>query len=427
MALNHESSLGFAMRVRSRKPVAGGWALTCHLAGSSLPVVPDGEPLRSRRRSRWHRGRTALVSIFVSTAIASCAGASASPVPTHPGSMETPRADATATLLADGRVLIAGGTTAALGSDAVGPLASAEIYDPTTGTFTATGSMTTPRSGQTATLLADGRVLLVGGQDPRATAKDFALADIYDSKSGTFSPVGPVSRTPYGGSATLLSDGRVLLVATYETTAQVFDPKSRTFSPTGSMTVVRFFGAQTPLADGRVLVTGGNDANSNQLASAEIYNPITGAFSPTGSMSTTRDDQSATLLTDGRVLIAGGTALYGETLASAELYDPGTGTFGQTGSMGTRRSSFTATRLSDGRVLVAGGYDVQDRCLAPAEIYDPKTGAFSPTGSMAQNRCRDTGTLLADGRVLVAGGEGNNSVLASAEIYDPKTGTFAPA
>jgi hypothetical protein len=286
------------------------------------------------------------------------------------GSMKTARVHHTATLLADGRVLIAGG------NGAQAPLASAEIYEPKTGTFGPTGSMTTARAGHTAALLANGRVLITGGHDP-------------DLSNAT---------------------GSLVVFAS----AELYDPATGTFGPTGSMTTARVAHTATLLADGRVLIAGGDGALASALASAEIYDPKTGTFSPTGSMTTARVG-TATLLPDGRVLIAGG-----ESLASAEIYDPNTGGFGPTGSMATARERHTATLLADGRVLVAGGIRSFDGGLnASAELYDPTTGSFGPSSSMTTIREWHTATLLADGRVLVTGGDGVQAPLASADIFVP--------
>jgi hypothetical protein len=155
-----------------------------------------------------------------------------------------------------------------------------------------------------------------------------------------------------------------------------------TFTATGPMTAAGAWQTATLLSDGRVLLVGGSGASA---ASAELYNPKTGTFSATGSMMTTaRIFQTAALLSDGRVLIAGGAKDMDTTVASADLYDPKTGMFTATGSMATARGSHTATLLSDGRVLVAGGSvaagGVSGMFLASAELYNPKTGTFGPTG-----------------------------------------------
>jgi len=338
------------------------------------------------------------------------------------GSMGAAREYQTATLLPDGRVLIAGGIGASGAA-----LASAELFDPKTGQFSPTGSMAHARWSHTATLLPDGRVLVAGGDD---RVKRLASAELYDPKTGEFSATGSMTTGRELPTATLLPDGRVLVAGgdgvsstTFSplASAELYDPKTGTFSPTGSMGTVRANHTATLLPDGRVLIAGGWDA-SKRLASAELYDPKTGKFSATGSMTTGRQLPTATLLPDGRVLVAGG-SVGSSALASAELYDPKTGQFSPTGSMGTVREYHTATMLSDGRVLVAGGDNGSTAALASAELYDPATGQFSPTGSMGTVREVPTATLLPDGRVLVAGGDDGSSTnfspLASAELYQP--------
>jgi Galactose oxidase, central domain/Kelch motif len=341
----------------------------------------------------------------------------------------------TATLLADGRVVIAGGFDFA---DL--PLASASLYDPATNTFSPTGSMAAARGLDTATLLSDGRVLIAGG-GPASWVHPgpyLASAELYDPKTGTFSPTGSMTTTREAQTATRLNDGRVLIAGGIDVgqhavaSAELYDPKAGTFSPTGSMTTARAFHTATLLSDGRVLIVGGNAGiwgfTGAIRASAEIYNPKTGTFSVTGPMTSARAWHTATLLSDGRVLMTGGVNA-GVQLASAELYDPKTGTFTPTGSMKDARVYQTAALLSDGRVLVAGGgADYTNGIfLASAELYDPKTGTFRVTGSMIEARTYQTASVLADGRVLVTGGYGAQAPLASAELYEPKTGTFSPA
>ena len=182
----------------------------------------------------------------------------------------------------------------------------------------------------------------------------------------------------------------------------------------------------TLLADGRVLVVGGYGGFEN-LASTEVYDPSTGTWSPTGSMAEARKRHAATLLTDGRVLVLGGTDDFGKALASVEVYDPSTGTWSPTGSMAHARREHTATRLTDGTVLIAGGAfhgaPASNVLLASAELYDPSTGTWSPTGSMVYGRIQHTATRLTDGRVLVSAGF-TDFGLSSAEVYDPSTNAW---
>jgi len=323
------------------------------------------------------------------------------------------------TLLPNNRVLIAGGIGPGTYPSSI--LATAELYDPATGTFSATGTMATARLGP-ATLLPDGRVLIAGGE---GISGPLATAELYDPATGTFSLTGSMAMSRGYSTATLLNDGRVLVAGgqdasgTWLASAELYSPKTGAFTPTGSMTVLGPHTA-TLLSDGRVLMTGGcspKGCGSNVLASAELYDPSTGTFGPTASMTTARSGAGATRLADGRVLIAGGCAAWicttSEQLLSAELYDPETGTFSPTGSM-TVVGPHTVALLSDGRVLALGGYN------GIADLYDPNTGAFARTSSMTTARTSPSATLLSDGRVLVAGGyDASEKVLASAEIYQP--------
>jgi hypothetical protein len=342
------------------------------------------------------------------------------------GSMTTGRALHTATLLSTGKVLITGGQ----GNDA-NPV-TAELYDPTTGTFSATGDMTSTREWFTATLLQDGRVLIAGGYGEAA----LATAEIFDPASGSFLATGSMATARFRHTATLLSDGKVLITGGANNdailaSAELFDPATGTFSATGSMATSREFHTATALQTGKVLVAGGDRTGNEDLeASAEIYDPATGTFSSAGNMSASRFTHSATLLMTGKVLIAGGGNISGcpaacafNDLASAELFDPATGTFALTGSMAIGRRTHTTTLLNDGTVLMAGGGNGDSDPPYPltlAEIFNPNAGAFSGTGSLLSARVNHTATLLKDGTVLVTGGEEYETTppfLASAEIY----------
>ncbi len=321
---------------------------------------------------------------------------------TTTGSMATGRTDHTATLLPNGKVLVTGGSTGT----------SAELYNPATGTFSPTGSMSTDRSFHTATLLPNGKVLIAGGDNASGYLTALSSAELYDPATGTFSPTGNMGTDRMNHTATLLPNGKVLIVGrydwTYQTTlatAELYDPATGTFSPTGSMGADRERHTATLLTNGKVLVAGGaTGSGQTALAGAELYNPATGTFSPTGSLIAGRFNHAATLLASGKALVTGGVTDNAATaLVSAELYDPNTGTFSATGTMATVRSLHSATLLTSGKVLVAGSLGG----INPAELYDPNTGAFSATGTMALMRYRHTDTLLPNGCVLVTGGSAN--------------------
>jgi hypothetical protein len=336
---------------------------------------------------------------------------------TATGSMTTARAFHTATLLANGTVLIAGGRL----SNPSLTLASAELYDSAAGTFKPTGSMTTARWGHTATLLPDGRVLIAGGSGRAEGGGAVASAELYDPSTGTFTATKDMIAARGMHTAILLPNGKVLLVGGYGTSAypdipaaELYDPATGIFTPGGSY-VGRggcdFCAPAILLPDGRVLFPG--------QYPVQLYDPMTNSFGPGGMM--IDDHSTATLLTNGKVLFAGGEG-YGR-LSSAELYDPARGTFASTGNMAFRRVWHTLTLLPNGMALTTGGET--DSCAgnvcqfagisASAELYDPSAGSFIATGNMAWARDIHTATLLNDGRVLVAGGNG----LASAELYNP--------
>jgi hypothetical protein len=329
----------------------------------------------------------------------------------------------TATLLAGGRVLVAGGFT----DVGLGALASAELYDPASGTFTPTGDLTVERWGHTATFLPDGRVLITGGTRTADVGLiALASAELYDPASGTFTPTGDLTVPRWGHTATLLPDGRVLITGGSQTanvsalaSAELFDPASGTFTPTGDLAVPRLGHTATLLPDGRVLVAGGIETrDASVLASAELYDPGTGTFTPTGHMTSARALQTATLLTDGRVLVAGGsdTAVESRALASAELYETSNGTFTPTEDLTVPRVNDTATLLWDGRAFIAGGTNGGGP-LASAELYDPTSATFTLTGSMAVAHATHTATMLANGQVLIAGGPGGDQAPVSAELF----------
>jgi len=348
---------------------------------------------------------------------------------TATGSMGTARTGHTAMLLQNGKVLIAGG----MPDLEITSLSSAELYDPVTGTFSPTGSMTAARAWHTATLLPSGKVLITGGTEFPSDIR-LSSAELYDPATGTFSPTGSMGTARVYHTATLLQNGKVLIAtgdpAPYVNTnsAELYDPATGIFTPTGNLTTGRTSADAVLLPSGQVLIVGGGSWSEGILSSAELYDPATGAFTLTGSMNTSRVNHTATLLANGNVLIVGGEACCYPILSSAELYNPVTGTFSTTGNLGTAREVHTATQLPSGEVLIAGGWNGSN-LLASAELYDPITGNFTAAGNMATAIYGQTATLLQNGAVLIAGGSTPSSspnATSSAELYGATTATANP-
>ncbi|HTS56301.1 MAG TPA: kelch repeat-containing protein [Terriglobales bacterium] len=348
---------------------------------------------------------------------------------TATGSMTTPRSGHTATLLADGRVLLAGGDTTGFNTQS-----SAELYDPRIGTFTATGNMTTPRSRHTATLLPDGRVLIAGGvitKNSGAFFSPLASAELYDPRTGAFSGTGQMSAPQFGHTATLLNSGKVLIAGVFYPSqdgagccsAELYDPDTGTFAPTGKMTVAGIASEANLLPDGKILVTK-SDLQLGPppylvLSHAELYDPLRGTFAFAGYTETNHDFPTTNLMMNGKVLIAGGDVGAGDGGSFvAEHYNPATQAFSRTGNMTVAREGHTATLLPDGSVLFAGG-----DLAGSAEIYDSLKGVFIRIANMSTVRAVHTATLLGDGTVLVAGGLATDNldlpVTSNAEIFHP--------
>ncbi len=330
-----------------------------------------------------------------------------------------------ATLLLDGTVLLAGGDHGQ---------AREQRYDPGTGRWTETRSMADWRFDFTATRLADGRVLVTGGRTAAGVVERLATAELYDPRTGRWTATASMAMARAGHTATLLSDGTVLVAGghVYEdgagsrawlATAELYDPDSGRWTSTGNLTAPRGGHVATLLPGGTVLVAGGATEGTVILASAELYDPGTGRWVATEGMANARYAPAMVALPDGTVIVVGSED--SDAVArSAERYDPASGRWTAAGPLDEGRHGFIATVLDDGRVLVAGGRSA-DRfgtALATAELFDPERGHWTPTAPMHEGRIYATATLLTDGTVLVAGGVGV-AWLRSSERYDPGGGS----
>ena len=256
--------------------------------------------------------------------------------------------------------------------------------------------------------------MVIGGADENFNFLD--SAEIYDPSTGTWSFTGSMNEPRFEDFVAVLLPGRKVLIAggfgppfNALNSAEIYDEATNTWTPTGSMNVARAEFAYVVLHDGRVLAVGGVADDLTPIASAEIYNPATGTWTLTGSMSTGRNDLAVVVLHDGRVLGAGG-GMGDEELpryASAEIFDPHTGQWTPTGDMTAPRSEteHAVVRLPDGRVLVPGGHTAPHLPVSSADLYDPRTGTWTAAGFMSIPRAGHVAVLLNGNRgVLVMGG-----------------------
>ena len=385
---------------------------------------------------------------------------------TATGPLKYGRYQHTATLLQNGKVLVAGGT-------GYSPTTTVELYDPASGTWTTTGAMSTARAQHTATLLPDGRVLTAGGGSTFGLPPPGPSAELYDPVTGTWAGTGGLGTNRFAHTATLLPNGKVLAIGGYNsgalTSTELFDPSTGTWTTSGTLAKARQLHTATVLPNGKVVVAGGqgslvfsdavskvelyDSANGAWTATgamtiarensqavllpnrkvlvagsgfviADLYDPATGIWTATGPLTTARYDATATLLPSGKVLVAGGQATNGTYLSSAELHDPISGTWMATGALTTAREGHTAALLPNGKVLVAGGRGGSGY-PSSTELYDPATAAWTTSGALTSARYLHTATVLPNGKVLIAGGYGNGGYLSSTELYNPATGIWS--
>lgn len=297
------------------------------------------------------------------------------------GDMRIRRSQHTATLLLDGRVLIAGGGTPEQAQRRV------ELYDPSTGVSVDGPDLLQPRAGHTATLLGDGRVLIVGGLG------GVNSAELYEAGGGTFRLLTPPVRPRSDHAAVLLSSGKVLILG-------------------GDVSGV----------------------GASPTASAELFDPETEQFQEIEPMLTPRRPYGVITLPDGRLLIAGGTTTGKVVTAAAEIYDPSLERFEAVSTLATPREKHASARLPDGRILVLGGNrDPDDDGLNSTEIFDPSSARFLPGPDLFQGRYKFSALGLSDGSALAVGGAHvlaerlDRGLLRSLPVDDEEAQRFFPA
>lgn len=361
---------------------------------------------------------TRIISILVALTCAM----HASDTWTATGNLITARSDHSAALLNNGKVLVVGGDELIpyfewdpnlsewvyFGATS-SPLSSTELFDPSTGTFSPSGSMSVKRSQCGATILADGRILASGG---RSSGFPPTLCEIYDPSTGSWSGAGNLNTARYAHTATKLQDGRVLVTGGRGTTSflascEVYDPATNAWTPTGNLNTSRYNHIATLLSDGTVLVTGGY--NGSVLSSCELYDASTGIWINTANLSKVRTNHSALTLADGKVLVIGCES--GES--APDVFDPATHTWSNIAAPPpVFAGSGVATRLSDGSVLYVSDY------AAKSQRYRPLSDTWESTVNMITGReSRYTATRLQDGKVLVVGG-----LLTEYDYYDSSYG-----
>jgi hypothetical protein len=379
--------------------------------------------------SPWDRSPTSPGSDSCTVSLHWAADAVAYPAILDPswtsaGSMSVPRVFHTATTLANGRVLVTGGDATTAAPYLVHQ--TSEIFDPATWTWSMAAPLAQPRTQHTATLLSSGAVLVAGGFDVRGVST--SSCELYDPSLGIWTPAASMAATRYDYTATRLNDGTVLVAAgvvadDWGASAERYSPATNTWAPTGSLHGAFEAHAASLLQNGGVLVTGGEGATFR--AAAEVYDPLAGVWSVVAPMSTSRMGHTSQTLLNGKVLVAGGVADASYSpLATTELFDTATGTWTAGPAMSVGRLWASMNRLSNGSVFEAGGYiggawTLPTSFTGAAEIYLPATNQWTTTSTMAGTRFLHGASAFTNNRVLVTGGSNETGVLATAESFQP--------
>ncbi len=387
-----------------------------------ITLVKTGDSIEPMgQRWKCHASLAVWFALALAASIAMPGLAQSSGTWANTGNLNTARVSHTATLLNNGEVLAAGG------HDNVGPLASAELYSPATGKWTVTGSMSTVRSLQTATLLPSGQVLVVGGVigvSYAGVASYTGAAELYNPATGQWAVTGSMTTPRAAHAATLLANGQVLVAGGFNSSgpalasAELYDPSSGTWQATGSMNRARANAQATLLPQGQVLIAGGAGLAYGASYTAELYS--NGHWTLTSSMVFSHPDTTReSLLTNGDVLAFGG------HLSSyvSEFFNPATGRWTATHNIAVNPPNGPLTLLLTGKVLLAAG-DSSYGTDGIARLYDSPSNSWLLTGNLNHARGSHTATRLANGQVLAAGGEFKNSnrtftILSSTELYTP--------
>lgn len=334
--------------------------------------------------------------------------------------LPAPRTMHTATLLPDGDVLLVGGEGLPQGSQS-NPCAHAFRFHPATASWSSVGDMSYPRSGHSATLLPDGRILVVGGNasSPRSDAE---LFDPLTNRWRTLPGGMRVGRE--GHTANLLLDGRVLIQG--NAGADIFNPKTETWNSTGVMVnEFRNRSNSTLLPDGRVLVIGGEN---DLFSTSELYDPSTNTWSQAGvTPFPSRSNVTLATLPGGHVLLAGGASIYRYMMANPYLFDIASSTWTALGAEGMDRFFHTATSLVDGQVLFVGGFEsfAHGGSLSSTLLFNgAMENPWIRVSDMSEVRQGHVANLLSSGSVLVAAGEGHGYTISTTEIFEPSTGNW---
>jgi hypothetical protein len=387
-----------------------------------ITLVKTGDPIEPMDQ-RWKRHHCLAVWLALALAVGIAAPGLAQSSGTweNTGNLNTARVNHIAMLLNNGEVLAAGG------NDNAGPLASAELYSPATGKWTVTGSMATVRSLQTATLLPNGQVLVAGGVigvSDTGVASYTGAVELYNPATGQWTITGSMTTPRAAHAATLLTNGQVLVAGGFNASstalasAELYDPSSGAWQATGNMNDARANAQTTLLPQGQVLIAGGAGLAYGANYTAELYS--NGHWTLTSGMvfshpGTTR----SSLLTNGDVLVFGG------HLSSyvSEFFNPATGRWTSTHNIALNPPDGPLTMLLTGKVLLAAGQSSYGTDSI-ARLYDSPSNSWLLTGNLNHARAGHTATRLMNGQVLVAGGELKNSNgtftnLSSAELYTP--------